>query len=122
MQVISLLEVKSFVKSIYDHHETSLVCPNLHFRFGLPTTCMRKPRISSSNCEVNRLYSVAYNLGIAPVSCNMHHMHKRTATHKMVQKSQAMMLVLFLCLDRTAFSPAADRTTVRTESDREHPF
>lgn len=45
-----------------------------------------------------------------------------TATHKMFQKSQAMMLVLLPYLVRTAFSPAADRTAVRIESDRERPF
>lgn len=61
MQVICLLDKNTHLKSIFDYHKASLVSQSSYcFRFGLPTACARKERNSRFNCDINRLYSVAY--------------------------------------------------------------
>lgn len=65
VHVICLKEKNTHVKSTYDSYE---------FHFGL-STCERKKRKSCYNCDMKRLYLVAYIHCHASVSPNLHQMH-----------------------------------------------
>lgn len=133
MQVICLLDKNTHLKSIFDYHKASLVSQSSYcFRFGLPTACARKESNSRFNCDINRLYSVAY----IP---NLHYMRSQMPCYSrnvseissydaawissnarsQTTNNNARLAFFFLCLTQTAFSTAA---VVRIELGRDHTF